>query len=48
MENCHKGSPAPRKSKNKASAGKVIFTVLWNSKGVVLTDFGYNERRILY
>jgi hypothetical protein len=39
MEYCQKGSPAPKKFKTKASAGKVMLTVFWNSEGVVLTDF---------
>jgi hypothetical protein len=39
MEYHHKGLPAPKKLKTKASAGKVMLTVFWNSEGVVLTDF---------
>jgi histone-lysine N-methyltransferase SETMAR len=39
MEYRHKGSPAPNKFKTKASAEKVMLTVLWKSEGVVLTGF---------
>jgi hypothetical protein len=39
MEHAHKGSPAPKKFKTKASAGKVMLTVFWNSEGVVIADF---------
>jgi hypothetical protein len=39
MEYHHKGLPAPKKFKTNGSAGKVMFTVFWNSEGVVLTDF---------
>jgi hypothetical protein len=39
MEYRQKGSPAQKKFKTKASAGKVMLTVFWNSDGVVLTDF---------
>ena len=39
MEYHHKGSLAPKKFKTKASAKKVMLTVIWNSGGVVLTDF---------
>jgi hypothetical protein len=42
MENRHKGPAAPKKSKHKASAKKVIFTVFWNSEGGVLTAFWQN------
>jgi hypothetical protein len=38
MEYCHKGLPAPKKFKTQPPAGKVKFTVFWNSEGVVLTD----------
>jgi hypothetical protein len=39
MEYHHKGSSEPKKFKTKASAGKVMLTVFWDSEGVVLTDF---------
>jgi histone-lysine N-methyltransferase SETMAR len=39
MEYRHKGSPEPNKFKTKATAEKVMLTVLWNSEGVVPTDF---------
>ena len=38
MEYSHKGSPAPKKFKTKDSAGKVMWTVFWNSEGAVLSD----------
>jgi hypothetical protein len=38
MEYRHQQSPAPKKFKTKASVGKVILTVFWNSEGVVLTN----------
>jgi hypothetical protein len=41
MEYCHKGSPTQKKLKTKASAGKVMLTVFWNSEGVVL---GFPEK----
>jgi hypothetical protein len=37
MEYRHKGSEVPKKLKTKASAGKVMLTLLWNSEGVVLS-----------
>jgi hypothetical protein len=52
MEYHHRGLPAPKKFKTKASAGKFMLTVFWNSEGVVLTDFlekrYYSELRMLY
>ena len=30
--------PAPKEIKTQAYAGKVKFTVFWNSEGIVLTD----------
>jgi hypothetical protein len=39
MKHHHIGSPMPKKFKTKASAGEDMFTVFWNSVGVVLTDF---------
>jgi hypothetical protein len=43
MEYRHKGSPTQKKLKTKASAGKVILTVFWNSEGVVL---GFPEKGV--
>jgi hypothetical protein len=37
MEYHHKRSPTQKKLKTKASAGKVMLTVFWNSEGVVLS-----------
>ena len=39
MEYRHTGSPAPKKLKTKASAGRAILTVFWNYEGLALTDF---------
>jgi hypothetical protein len=39
MEFHHKVLTAPKKCKTKATAGKVMVTVFWNSEGVELTDF---------
>jgi hypothetical protein len=39
MEYHHKGSPAPKKFKTKASDGKVMLTAFWNSERVVLIHF---------
>jgi len=39
MEYHHKQSPEPKKFKTKASPGKVILTVFWNSEGVALPGF---------
>ena len=33
------GSPRPKKFKTKLSAGKVIATVFWDAKGVIILDF---------
>lgn len=38
IEYHHKGSLVPKKFKTKDSAGKVMWTVFWNSEGVVLSD----------
>jgi histone-lysine N-methyltransferase SETMAR len=35
----HLGSPSPKKFKLSPSAGKVMITVLWDSRGVLLLDF---------
>jgi len=39
MEFHHEGSPAPKKWKTAASAGKVMHTVFCNVKGVVHSEF---------
>ena len=33
------GSPRPKKFKTQPSAGKVMATVFWDAKGVILLDF---------
>ena len=33
------GSPRPKKSKTQPSAGKVMATVFWDAKGVIMLDF---------
>ena len=33
------GSPRPKKFKTQPSAGKVMATVFWNAKGVIMLDF---------
>lgn len=35
----HSGSPRPKKFKTQRSAGKVMATVFWDSKGVLLPDY---------
>lgn len=35
----HKHSPAPKKFKTQPSAGKIMATVFWDSKGVILIDY---------
>jgi histone-lysine N-methyltransferase SETMAR len=35
----HKGSPAPKKFKVQKSAGKVLATVFWDMKGILLIEF---------
>ncbi|CAI6357430.1 unnamed protein product [Macrosiphum euphorbiae] len=39
MEFRHKTSPAPKKFKVQASAGKVMLTVFWDSKGLIHTEY---------
>lgn len=39
MEWHHLGSPSPKKFKCSPSAGKVMMTVFWDSRGVILIDF---------
>ena len=45
------GSPRPKKFKTQPSAGKVMTTVFWDAKGVIMLDFftqeKYNIRRVL-
>ena len=38
MEWRTKGSPSPIKAKSAKSAGKVMLTVFWDAKGVIMTD----------
>ena len=33
------GSPRPKKFKTQPSAGKVMVTVFWHAKGVIMLDF---------
>ena len=33
------GSPRPKKFKTQLSAGKMMATVFWNAKGVIMLDF---------
>ena len=33
------GSPRPKKFKTQPSAGKVMATVFWDAKGVIMLDF---------
>ena len=35
------GSPRPKKFKTQPSAGKVMATVFWDAKGVIMLDFFY-------
>lgn len=35
----HRGSPPPRKAKVVASAGKVMASIFWDSKGILLIDY---------
>ena len=35
----HPGSPKPKKAKTTFSAGKVMATIFWDSKGVLYMDF---------
>ena len=38
------GSPRPKKFKTQPSAGKVMATVFWNAKGVIMLDFFTQEK----
>ena len=40
------GSPRPKKFKTQQSAGKVMATVFWDAKGVVILDFLPKRRTI--
>ena len=40
------GSPRPKKFKMQPSAGKVVATVFWNARGVIMLDFLANKRTI--
>lgn len=42
----HPGSPTPRKAKVTRSAGKVMASIFWDSKGVLLLDFLETGRTI--
>jgi len=42
----HPGSPKPKKAKTRFSAGKVMVTILWDSKGVLYVDFLTDHRTI--
>lgn len=35
----HHGSPPPKKAKSFSSAGKVMATIFWDSKGILLIDY---------
>jgi histone-lysine N-methyltransferase SETMAR len=39
MQWCHKGSPPPRKFKAVPSAGKVMASIFWDSKGILMIDY---------
>ena len=40
------GSPRPKKFKTQRSAGKVMATVFWDAKGVIMLDFFPKRRTI--
>ena len=40
------GSPRPKKFKTQPSAGKVMATVFWDAKGVIMLDFFFNPRKV--
>ena len=42
----HAGSPKPKKAKTTFSAGKVMATIFWDSKGVLYMDFLTQRRTI--
>ena len=44
------GSPRPKKFKTQPSAGKVMTTVFWDAKGIIMLDFlpKYNNWSLLY
>ena len=40
------GSPRPKKFKTQPSAGKVMATVFWDAKGIIMLDFFAKRRTI--
>ena len=42
-----KGGPAPKKFKVVPSAGKVVATIFWDSKGVLLIDYKSKGKTIM-
>ena len=42
----HKDSPAPKKFRTQHSAGKVMATVFWDSRGVIMLDYKPNKTTI--
>ena len=42
----HKDSPAPKKFRTQPSAGKVMATVFWDAKGVIMLDYKPNKTTI--
>jgi hypothetical protein len=42
----HPGYPKPKKAKTMFSAGNVIATIFWDSKGVLCVDFITEHRTI--
>lgn len=46
MEWRHSNSPPPRKFRTKPSAGKVMLSVFWDSRGILLIDFLENGHTI--
>ena len=41
------GSPRPKKFKTQSSAGKVMATVFWDAKGVIMLDFSPKRSTII-
>ena len=46
MQWCYPESPKPKRAKTTFSAGKVMATIFWDSKGVLYVDF-LTERRTI-
>ena len=44
MQRKHSTFPAPKKAKVVSSAGKVMASVFWNAKGIVLIDYRYLQK----